>query len=266
MGNPEKLKHLPPWAADALRVADAEHKTKGYMEASRVRVFDLTKQAHELDKTLTHDLNVLMTAIQDPKVPIERRAKLLEVVILRGADNRMSYEALEAFWQKPKMEYQLAAMTAVMSGPPALFQQLSKSADHLPTGRAPATEWMNTMLREGGLAGNFERRQSVETWLKDLPAETRGHAMYHLRDAADAKEIGKIAQLTGFEVGYDSVGVGIQWEPGPDTHWKQVGDDLLLGVTRDLDKKPDQQAAFYTGYMNADPALDDPKEAAKGGK
>ena len=271
MGIPGRLEHLPPWVAASVRAAEAE-AVRRQMAANWNQVFDAKKQAHQLDKELPRDLNWLMSVIQNKDAPIEHRAKALEVVILRGVDEKVTYQEMERWSQpplsaySPKMEYQLAAMTAIISGSPAVFDQLSKSADQLPTGRAPATEWMNTMLREGGMAGNFERRQSVEAWLIQLPPETRGRAMYHLRDAADAKEIGEVTKVTGFEVGVGPVSGGLQWQPGPDTHWKQVGDDLRLGVTRDLDQKPEERVAFYTGYMKADPGLEDPKEAANGRK
>jgi hypothetical protein len=289
----EMLPNLAPFA-DALKVAKVELSVRDALralgqarahaltfESWNRNVFDARKEAAQLDKELPRDLNWMMTVIlkNDGSVPIEHQARLLEVVILRGADERpflVMQAAVRAFeragWEDhediqptaERVKYQLAAMTAMTVGPPALFDQLSRSADQLPTGRAPATELMNTMLRAGGVAGSHEQRQPVETWLKDLPPETRGRAMYHIRDAAEAKEIGKVTQVTGFEVGVGPASFGLQWEPGPETHWKVVGDDLRLGVMRDLDDKPEQKVAFYTGYMKADPGLDDPKEVVRG--
>lgn len=253
-------------ALEARTRAEARRDLDRYQFAYSL---DLSKQAYQLDKTLPRDLNALMGVIKDERIPADRRAKILEVIILRGADNQHSYTDME----KPdfthpvhpdvlreRREYQAAAFDAVLNGSPALFDQLSRSKDQLPdgpSGRYPATEWMNTMLRQGGLVGTFETRQSFEKWLLELPPEQRGQAMFHVRDAMGARERGDVNKMTGAEISTGPIGFGLSWENAKDTHWDKVGDDVLKPVAESL-QKPDEVKAFHDGYRRADRDLPDP--------
>src|SRR5262245_26489173 len=55
---------------------------------------DYGKQASELDKVFPRDLALMEDALNDPELPIEHRAKILEVMIYRGAMNEASYAGL----------------------------------------------------------------------------------------------------------------------------------------------------------------------------
>jgi hypothetical protein len=268
MGDPGDLARLDPWAVhDAvLRLEKAQRvEAQGL---ARVTSFSMEKQAYQLGKEFPRDLNLLMRAVKSDDVPIFVRAKILEVIILRGAVNELPYAAMAYFQQsqkkyyEEKRNYQAAALSLVMQGPPELFDHLSRSRDQLPdgpSGRYPATEWMNTMLREGGLMGGFEQRQQFEKWVVELPPQQRGQAMFHLRDAVGAKEMGSVARLTGFELSVGEVGFGLSWENAKDTHWDKVGEDVLGPVSSGLDASPDQRKAFYDGYRLADRELPDPR-------
>jgi hypothetical protein len=132
---------------------------------------------------------------------------------------------------------------------PRLFDQLSMSKDQMPTGRSPATEFMNTMLRQGGIYGSFEARQEFEERIKQLPPETRGRMMYHLLDAGRTSDIHlkgeKRSTGDSFEisVGIEPVSVGAgygrQWEFVADEHWTEVGNDIRMEMHSDM-KNRDQ--------------------------
>jgi hypothetical protein len=235
-----------------------------------VLALSLDKQAYQLDQLLPRNLNLLASMVRDPSLSIEWRAKLLQVMILRGATNKVSYGDIELFrdkfsadwseWEE-KQQYQLAARDAVLHGPPGLFDHLSRSRDQLPdkeSGRYPATEWMNTMLKEGGLLSDYKvRQEAFEPWLNNLPAETRGQALFHLRDAEGAREVGKVREFTGFEFSAGPVGFGLQWNGASNTHWQVVGQDVLGKVDEHLTNNPEEQEAFYSGYTRADRELAD---------
>jgi hypothetical protein len=243
-------------------------------------------QASQIDKLLPQDPQLLRDMLWNKNFDVEVRAKVLEVVLLRGGSEPMKHLAAKFWSARPSTEnyrspkdikgtpeekaftahtYQSIAMDMLTMNDPALFDNLSESKDQLPppSDRAPATHLMHIMLQPDGWAGTFEHRQVAERWIRDMPPETRGRAMYHVRDAVDAREIGLSARLTGVEVsiGIDKIGEiggGLQWEYRGDTHWERAGTDILQAVSRDLDEKsPEEKYAFHEGYRKADPALDD---------
>ncbi len=242
-------------------------------------------QAFEIDKLLPKDPEYLREMMSNPELDVEVRAKVLEVILLRGGSKSLVELNAGVFGTRPRgqsgrseteleghpahtayvaRQYQGIAMDLIQTNDAALFDKLSESKDQLPPpcDRVPATQLMHIMLQEGGWGGSFEHRQVVEQWIRDMPPETRGRAMYHVRDAVDAREIGLSSRVTGidFSIGVDGVGEiggGVQWEYRGDTHWQTAGRDILQAVSRDLDAKPDEKYAFQAGYRMADPALDD---------
>jgi hypothetical protein len=230
---------------------------------------DLTLKAYQLDKQLPENRKLLAGLVNNEEFPLEARAKILEVMILRGAmpssgyaDASMMAKAFGSDELKERLEYQKAAMNAVLRDEGGLFGQLSRSTDQLPdgvSGRYPATEWMNTMLRPGGLLSDHTSRQEwFQPWLASLDPHERGQAVFHLRDAIEAKEMGSVAKLTGFELSAGNYGFGLQWEGAKDTHWDKVGDGAMGPLDKQLTDNPDQREAFYDGYRLADRQLPDP--------
>jgi len=309
---------LVDWEIKEIREAVGQWKSRqkttwdwgAFYHKQIVALADGQKPAHQLDVQLPHDLAALRKIVSDPSQPLERRAKILEVIILRGADEKKSYRELEKiangddrgfFWGPQEMQYELdckekvayqqAALELVKGGDPALFGQLSHSTKQLPDsvgGHLPATEWMNMMLREGGQLGSHEKdddgRGLFTKWLLELPPEQRGEAMFHIRDAAGAKEQGEVRRYTGFEVsagvarasgaGLD-VGFGLQWDNPKNMHWEKVDRGVLAEVENALGynfkpgepdpAKADERSAFYGGYILADRGLPgiDPTPAGK---
>lgn len=272
---PPDVQRLGPFAVPAPYLQqwkekkDATEKAqKAQAEAARRTIYscDLSKSAYDLNKEFgkAWDLDTLKSVANDESLPVERRAKAVEVMLMRIGE--MSYHdaylheifmanGMNAYEphpiQFPDFQYQKALTQTVMAADPALFAQLSKSHDQLPSGRAPATEWMNMVLRDGGSLGSYESRQHVEGWMQTLDPETRGAALYHVADAAGTSDIGKHGRVTGFEVGVEPVSVGLQWEHAKDTHWQQAGRDVEMQLSADLKTHPEQQEAFNRGFNNA---------------
>jgi hypothetical protein len=223
------------------------------------------KQASEIDTLLPRDPDYIQGLLNDPDLDLEMREKLLEVALIRAGS--VSFENLRLAYPydfnnlkeliarqkdgqpvtfdeaeaKRCFEYQIMAKNAVLLHP-EMFDKLSESRNILPTGRFPATQLMHIMLQDGGMIGDHDARQKFEEWMQRLPLESQGRAVYHLADAAGAKDIGRGRRITGEgisgEVGIDPVSIGVgyevQWEPPPDTHWKVVWDDLEGKVVGDL--------------------------------
>jgi hypothetical protein len=222
---------------------------------SAVYTFDLEEDAYKVEKQISRDVDYLREALFDTSVPIERRAKILEVMVLRGANNERPSDLLRAWGATTgdksageQLRNQAAVWITLRDGDPQLFNHLSRSGDQLPdprSGRYPATEFMNTMLRENGFAGTHEKRQEFKDWLVNLPPEQRGQAVFHLKDAMGASERGASGKVTGVET---PIG-GISWEEPKDTHWQTVNDDLMGPVARSLNAE--QQGAFEKGYIES---------------
>jgi hypothetical protein len=264
-------------AQEIARKAVAQRLAETRREQGKLRVMasiNWDKPAYLVERELPRDLPLLRDLVKEERWTVEQRAKILEVIILRGADNRFGYHnpwpaalAPEAKSWKERQQYQQLAMTTVMSGPPQLFERLSGATVALPDhvgGRYPATEFMNTMLRKDGLLGDYESRQRFTEWLVALPPEQRGQAMFHVRDAAGAQERGKVAQLSGFELSGGPVGFGLSWDNARDAHWDIVSDGVVGPVEESLgyNKRGEADAAtlkqreeFYTGYRLADRGL-----------
>jgi hypothetical protein len=208
--------------------------------------------------------------VNDESLSEERRAKVLEVVLLRGSSSEsMDYMAAieeirakggHGSYYEDTIAYQAAATVAVLNSGGALFKQLSRSADQLPSGRSPATEWMNVTLRDGGVMASYENRQQVEKWIVGLDPGVRGMALYHLADAAGTSGIDEGKRLTGVSGGIGPIEAGLQWENAKDTHWQKVGRDIETKVTHELKLHPEQKAAFYEGFTHADSHLENPRD------
>ena len=243
-----------------------------------VESWDLKKQASQLSKDLPRDYKLLTALVADPDIPVDRRAKVLEVMIFRGATNARSYmemqgegptnpdtskyEYLQAQMKYEKQWkehclYQEAARDAIFRDP-ALFDQISKSEDQLPQGRTAATEMMNSMLKNGGMYGAHEGRQEFEKLLMSVPPETRGRMMYHVEDAAQSGDIHQKGERreTGvggeISVGDFGIGYGTQWDHVADNHWREAGKDVNRQIVHDLKQKGDGAIADFTrGYQDA---------------
>lgn len=247
-------------------------------------------QAYELAEMLPRDVSLLTAMVSAPDLPLEARAKILEVVILRGALNEASYQGMssvkhwametdagpQAFdeYRERKHEfeerrrYQEGARDAIMRSPSGahLFDQLSRSGDTLPTHRTAATEFMNTMLRRGGLHGGHDSLQELKKELltsERFPAETRGRMMYHMLDAGHNSDIhlkGEMrstGQYLELSMGYGAaINVGEQWARVADNHWRAVGQEINRSVNKDLEGQPSKFTAGYESGFKAAAGLD----------
>jgi hypothetical protein len=217
--------------------------------------FDLHKSAYALDKQFGQawDRDTLVAMASDKALPIEKRAKLLEIIVMRGANNKMSwremhewpsndnvtYLDINGFEVHEKVLYQLAAQRAIVAEPD-LFAHISDSKNQLPSGRVPATELMNSMLQNGGTSGDFDSREVFKEWMGSLDTDVRGRMMYHIADAAQTSDIGRPSRITGFEVSAGPLGLGLQWENARETHWNVTGRSIEImmasGLTDPIDK------------------------------
>ena len=289
-----RLEFFAQWrTANWERVSAVKEIERGLSAVLKAQWHDM--QAYQIDNLLQQDPKALRDMLWNEDLDVEVRAKVLEVVLLRGGSRPLSElnAVIDGAHHPPGQKgiipdiglkgtleeraftsrtYQSIAVDVLTMKDAALFDKLSESRDQLPPpcDRAPATQLMHIMLQDDGWAGTFEHRQVVEAWIREMPAETRGRAMFHVRDAVDAREIGLSPRVTGVDFsigigGIGEIGGGLQWEYRGDTHWQTAGRDILQAVSRDLDEKsPEEKYAFQEGYRNADPALDDlpPKPGA----
>jgi len=271
------------WMKDVMgrRTAAAYERPAVALYASMVarqtlEAFDATKPAYQLAKVLPRDVQVLRDFVLDKGQSLDRRGRVLEVIILRGSHLQWPYEVMVRLLSGPllteqplrreteeKLLYQREAVDLLVKNEPELFHRIATSPDRLPTatgGLYPATEWMSTHLREGGLLGRAVVRNSVFTpWLERLPARDRGRAMFHVADAAGAQERGRVTYL-GYVTASALAGTfGLTWSVA-DSHWHSVADDLLGKVERGLgysyEAGPDpakgkDREEFYRGYVLA---------------
>lgn len=258
-------------AAEEARAKEQElARNRRTIVLGQLQTGDLTKtQHHELDARLRavmdwtkpETVRVMAGIVADQSVPIEQREKLLEVMILRSrADVPQSGDFTDAVAGVGRSAgvlnvngfYFSGVENALLKGDPALFAELSKSGDNLPppSNRAPATEFVYDLLRENGSKGDFQGRQQFETWVKGLPPETQGRVMFHLSDAAGTKDYDEKSHVTGGEISVMEVGLGIQWDRAPDSHWAQVGSDVSRAVVHDL-KGEEARTAFSKGFQAA---------------
>jgi hypothetical protein len=238
--------------------------------------FDLHQSAYDLDKKYGKDWDraTLTRMANDPMLDRHVRAKLVEIMLLRGASNDLPYAVMQNLPADfnlggrnseelhEKAAYQLAAVNAVVAGGAPVFMVLRTSGDQLPSGRVPATELMNVMFQEGGVYGSYEDRQTAEKWMKSMDPGTRGAMMYHIADAAEMSDLGSRAQVNGFEVSAGPVGFGLQWDTAKDTHWKEAGKDIETALASQLKMNPAEKQAFYEGYVHTDNHLENPRDYA----
>lgn len=239
--------------------------------ASKVPIadsFDVKKEASQLSKELPRDYKLLTAIVADPGTSIERRAKVLEVMIFRGATNNRTYNEMgdkdhrdykkyRRQWEEHRL-YQEAARDAIFLREPNLFNEISKSGDQLPQGRYPATEIMNTMLKNGGMYGDHDGRRKFENLLKVTDAETRGRMMAHLEEAGKQNDIHlkgekRLTGLSGeFSAGNFGIGLGASWDRVADNHWHQAGDDVNGSIVKHLNENSaDKLEEFKKGYTEA---------------
>jgi hypothetical protein len=269
---PPPLKHLAQVTADVL-MASLPLSPRGVEIAEQV-VSALARrppmQAYELDKVLPRDLKLLMSVVRHDNTVIEVRGKILEVMLHRAAINEYAYdhmtaahadtyEDLKEYLKREdefveRRRYQEAVRDAVFADG-RLFDQLSESKDQMRQGRSPGTEFMNTMLRNGGVYGTYESRQEFERRMQQLPAETRGRMMYHLLDAGHTSDIHLKGERRstgdGWELSLDTgkggVGLGFSesWEYVADNHWKEVGRDVTREMRTELADRPEEYLADH---------------------
>jgi hypothetical protein len=278
------------WWPDPVPKVEKERKVISYKEIEKQRKdaedakaaalfvrdtvmkLDLNQSAYDLSAQLWYmGPDSLSKVVNDDSVPAKNRAKVLEIMLMRGASEYSMDELRDsdAFLAKyydgepqneQTLQYQTGAAVAIMNGGPALFRELSRSGDQLPSGRVPATEFMNQALREGGVLATYDNRQQVEKWIQGMPPGVRGMAMYHLADAASTSGFDEGKRLTGVSAGVGPVEFGIQWENAKDSHWQKVGRDIETAVTKDLKLHPEQKAAFYEGFTHADSHMESPRD------
>ena len=253
----------PAAAADSLRLA---------MQA--LETFDPGRPVHQLTKVFPRDPEVLRGFVLESAASLERRAKVLEVIILRGVHLQWSHDVMVRLLSglmlmdqpvrretEERLAYQRESVDLVVNSEPALFAQLSHGADPLPTdrgGRHPATEWMNTNLQEGGLLGGDVPRITVFIrWLEGLPARDRGRAISHLGDAAGAQERGRVSYLGYVESSAQAEAFGLTWAIA-DAHWRRLTSGVLAEVERGLGARYEtgldpalgkDRQEFYRGYL-----------------
>ena len=231
------------------------------------QTFDLKLRAADLDRVLPDNPALLESWTSNQDLSIERRARILEVMILRGSGDfspSFSKDVINLGSRfnatLPRIEggngpsYQLAVRGALMDGGAAMFDQLSKNHDvlpHPPSGRLPATEWMITMLRASGPMGDYEHRRLLEYWTKGLPPETQGRVMFHLVDAAATAEWDTHTTINGFEGSVGPVGLGLQWNIAPDSHWAIVGRQIDGAVAPGIRGDAAREQAYSNGYQDA---------------
>lgn len=278
------------WAKDVMAMRNesatgpsADEQFASMLARQVLETFNLGQPVSQLVRVLPRDVKALRDFAVETGNSLERRARVLEVVILRGAHAQWPYEVMVSLLDGPllmdqqlrreteeKLVYQRVALDLVMQSEPKLFEQLSSSTDRLPAvsgGRYAATEWMNTNLQEGGLLGMDHVRDRVFIpWLQTLPARDRGRAMFHLKDAAGAQERGRVTFLGYVEASAMAAAFGLTWvvaDPG----WHQVTDGVLGNVEHGLGYShgtgPDPARArdreeFYRGYILAGRGLATP--------
>lgn len=256
------------------KAAEQLAKDWAKLQVQTAKELDLTKSAYDLASEFwLAGPDDLAKVVNDESVPVQNRAKVLEIMLMRGASEYSMDEMRDqdAFLVKHygfegetpnqrTLEYQTAATVAIMNGGPALFRQLAWSGDQLPSGRVPATEFMNQVLREGGVLGTYDNRQQVEKWILGMPPGVQGMAMYHLADAASTSGFDDGKRLTGVSAGAAGVEFGIQWENAKDSHWQKAGRDIETAVSANLKQHPEQKAAFYEGFTHADSHLENPRD------
>jgi hypothetical protein len=302
------LADLEAWSKEYDERTKAKRASDFYLARTygeRFAYLEGKKKPHELTRLLPHEPDKLGAILNDPKVDVESRAKVLEVVLLRGGSyipmpvgDDAEYDFFE--WQdilqrnmemgdyedwERGMVYQRMAVDAVLKDP-ALFDRicLPDARDEFlsSTKRYPATQVMHIMLQPGGWMDGYggdadraSRHDAVKEWLRALPAETRGKAVWHFGDAVGYSDIGSSSggRVTGFEVSIGNkaaeFGIGLQWEPSKvaDTHWRTTGHQLITPLLLDLDdqERPEKERQrekleFYAGYLAADPSLELPKD------
>ncbi len=168
--------HFNPEKARKMREEHIRARTRRADEFERlVHTFDVGKPAYQLSKELPWtDLQVL-SVVNSDNVPIERRAKLLQVL----------------FYRKPPFSEGVERQRWIRDSvfrEPKLFDQLSMSTDKVKYHGAtmsPASQILNVMNVDFAMAwkDNPEARMAYEKELAKWPAETRGRMLYHAQDA-----------------------------------------------------------------------------------
>jgi hypothetical protein len=162
-------------------------------------------KAWELDKELPRDPRVLKMMLEDPNLDAAAKARVLEVVLLRGGSRpidelgpalmRNDLSPMEKEAMKHGSDplgdmasYKTMARDVVleMKDPQRaeILNELSKNFDHLPDERKPATQLAYILLQDGGGYDKVETRQNVLDAIETLPPDTQGRMLYAIDDAA----------------------------------------------------------------------------------
>jgi hypothetical protein len=279
---------------EARRAAEAwgrlaDDVKRGLAEGLRLAWAD--KTVLEIDALLPKSPAELATMLGNPYLDVDVRAKIVEVALLRGGAypawppgqhietlQRHGLSYFDSKWHTAA-EYQRLALDAVIKGGDSrLFDKICLPAardDFLPTRRHAATQFMHMLLQQDGWKDSHSGREDVRDWLRSLPPDVRGKAVYHLGDAIANRDIGTSTEggVSGFEISAGAAGlefgIGVQWNPGQveDTHWRSTGQQIVDPVILDLDDRTEtgdshertdeerkkERLAFYTGYLDADP-------------
>lgn len=143
--------------------------------------FDMDKPRQQLAKELPQELERLLIAVKFPQLPVERRAKVLEVLMHKDFSFRAT--------MKDAHEARDGAIRDAVLNDPRLFDLLSNRADErwdIPgPDLYPATAVLETIVplsRERDARRQFQRQ--LTTW----PPESLGRMLYHTDDAAENRK------------------------------------------------------------------------------
>jgi hypothetical protein len=209
------------------------------------------RAAEEVDRTFSNlGPGRIQVLLADPDLPPDARAKLVQVALLRGGrEPRVMLEMRRGFevalrLDPHALDYQRLALEAVQ-GDPAVFEALSRDprlfADDAV---APATRWMEMAVGPRG----WLDPEAAARWMVSLPPETRGRAIFHLLDAANEAEKGRV-RVSGGSIGLGPVDLDVEYTP-KDDEWQAIVNRVVQWVDRET--RPPDAPAFDRGARLAD--------------
>jgi hypothetical protein len=191
------------------------------------------RSAEEVDRTFRNLGPQRMQALlADPDLPADARAKLVEVALLRGGrEPRALLELRRGYEVALKLDphaivYQRLALEAVLRDP-AVFEALSGDPRLLGDDAVPpATRWMEMAVAPRG----WLDPEATARWMMTLPPETRGRAIFHLLDAANEADKGRV-RITGGSIGLGPVDLDVEYTP-KDDEWQETVNRIVQWVDR----------------------------------